>query len=369
MNMDFIDLKSQYKSLREPINQRIQQVLDHGQYILGPEVVELEKRLAARVGAKHCIAVASGTDALLMALMALEIGPGDEVITTPFTFVATAEVIALVGATPVFVDVEHDTCNIDVRALAAAITPRTRAIMPVSLYGQPADMDDINALAAARGDITVIEDAAQSFGATYRGQQSCHLSRIGCTSFFPSKPLGCYGDGGAIFTDDDALAKASVEIRVHGQSDRYYHTRIGIGGRMDTIQCAVLLAKLDRFESEVSRRILLGARYAERIAASGARAGLVTVRDDRTSVWAQYTVRVDDRDGVQQRMKAAGIPTAVHYPRPLHQQPAYAPYAPGMSFPVSESLAAHVISLPMSADLTEDQQDQVVTALAAATRR
>lgn len=366
--MDFIDLKSQYRALRDPINARIQQVLDHGQYILGPEVTELEQRLAARVGARHCITVASGTDALLIALMAQGIGPGDEVITTPFTFVSTVEVIALVGATPVFVDIEPDTCNIDVSKVAAAITPRTRAIMPVSLYGQAADMDELNALAASHGGISVIEDAAQSFGAMYRGRHSGNLSHIGCTSFFPSKPLGCYGDGGAIFTNDDEVAKACSEIRVHGQSARYIHTRVGIGGRMDTIQCAILLAKLDRFDQDVSRRIVLGARYAEMIQASGARAGLVAVRPDRTSVWAQYTVIVGGRDQVQEKMKAAGIPTAVHYPRSLHQQPAYAHYAPGKVFPVSESLAARVMSLPMSPDLTEAQQGEVVEALVAATR-
>jgi UDP-2-acetamido-2-deoxy-ribo-hexuluronate aminotransferase len=366
--MDFIDLKSQYRALRDPINARIQRVLDHGQYILGPEVAELEQRLAARTGAKHCITVASGTEALLIALMAQGIGPGDEVITTPFTFVATVEVIALVGAKAVFVDVEADTCNLDVRKVEAAITPRTRAIIPVSLYGQPADMDELNALAARHDRISVIEDAAQSFGATYRGRQSGHLSHIGCTSFFPSKPLGCYGDGGAIFTDDDAVAQACTEIRVHGQSGRYYHTRVGVGGRMDTIQCAVLLAKLDRFDHEVSRRIELGARYAQLIEAASARCALIVVRPDRTSVWAQYTVLVGGRDKIQEKLKQAGIPTAVHYPRPLHQQPAYAHYAPGQIFAVSESLAARVISLPMSAELTDEQQQQVVQALAEATR-
>jgi UDP-2-acetamido-2-deoxy-ribo-hexuluronate aminotransferase len=366
--MDFIDLKSQYKSLREPINAAIQRVLDHGQYILGPEVREFERQLAAFVGVKHCISVASGTEALLIALMAEGIGPGDEVITTPFTFVATAEVIALVGAKPVFVDVEADTCNIDVRTIEAAITPRTRAIMPVSLYGQCADMEEINALAARRGKLSVIEDAAQSFGAQYRGRRSGGLSRLGCTSFFPSKPLGCYGDGGAIFTDDDALAGACVEIRVHGQSARYHHTRIGVGGRMDTLQCAVLLAKLPRFHWELQQRTLLAARYAERIATSGARAGLVTVRNDRSSVWAQFTVTVDDRDAVQQRLQAAGVPTAVHYPKPLHQQPAYAALCDGHSFPVSEALASRVLSLPMSADLSEADMDRVVSALAVATR-
>jgi len=365
--MDFIDLKSQYRALRSDINERIQAVLDHGQYILGPEVREFEQRLAAYTASSHCISVASGTDALMIALMALGIGPGDEVVTSPFTFVATAEVIALVGAKPVFVDVEPDTANMDTALLDAAITDRTRAIMPVSLYGQPADMDEISAIAARRGNIAVIEDAAQSFGATYLGRKSCALSTIGCTSFFPSKPLGCYGDGGAIFTDDDALATACSEIRVHGQSARYHHTRIGIGGRMDTLQCAILLAKLARFDWEVARRIELGERYGDAIRASGAKVGLLTVRPDRTSVWAQYTVLVNDRDGVQERMRQAGIPTAVHYPKPLHQQPAYQKLCDPKPMPVSEALARQVISLPMSADLSDEQVGEVVAALAKAT--
>ncbi len=365
--MDFIDLKSQYRALRGDINARIQAVLDHGQYIMGPEVPEFEKRLASLVSSAHCISVASGTEALLIALMALDIGPGDEVITSPFTFVATAEVIALVGAKPVFVDVEHDTANMDASLLDAAITSRTKAIMPVSLYGQPADMDEINTIAARRGNIPVIEDAAQSFGATYKGRWSGALSALGCTSFFPSKPLGCYGDGGAIFTDDDALALACSEIRLHGQSGRYYHTRIGVGGRMDTLQCAILLAKLARFDWEVARRIELGTRYAEAIRASGAKAGLLTVRPDRTSVWAQYTVLVDNRDAVQANMKQQGIPTAVHYPRPLHRQPAYEKLCDPKPMPVSDSLASRVISLPMSADLSDDQLKSVAAALARAT--
>jgi UDP-2-acetamido-2-deoxy-ribo-hexuluronate aminotransferase len=366
--MDFIDLKSQYRALKPEINARIQAVLDHGQYILGPEVTEFEQQLAAWTGAKHCVTAASGTDALLMALMALDIGPGDEVITSPFTFVATAEVIALVGAKPVFVDIEPDTCNIDASLVEAAITPRTKAIMPVSLYGQAADMDAINAIAARHPGITVVEDAAQSFGATYHGRKSGALSRIGCTSFFPSKPLGCYGDGGALFTDDAGLAKTFTEIRVHGQSARYYHTRIGIGGRMDTIQCAILLAKLPRFDWEVARRIQLGAMYAERIRASGAPVGLITVRPGRQSVWAQYTVFVDDRDGVQERMKQAGVPTAVHYPRPLNRQPAYQKLVDPKPLPVSDALSERVMSLPMSADLTEATMDEVVAALAKAVR-
>ncbi|MBY0237350.1 MAG: DegT/DnrJ/EryC1/StrS family aminotransferase, partial [Burkholderiaceae bacterium] len=253
--MPFIDLKAQYQALKPSIDARIQKVLDHGQYIMGPEVKELEEKLAAYVGAKHCITVSSGTEALLIALMALDLQPGDEVITTPFTFAATAEVIVLLGGVPVFVDIQADTCNIDPQLIEAAITPKTRAIMPVSLYGQVCDMDEINAIAARHGNIPVIEDAAQSFGATYKGRKSCGLSTFGATSFFPSKPLGCYGDGGALFTNDDVLAQAAREIRVHGQSARYTHTRLGVGGRMDTLQCAVVLGKLERFDWEVEQRL------------------------------------------------------------------------------------------------------------------
>jgi UDP-2-acetamido-2-deoxy-ribo-hexuluronate aminotransferase len=357
--MDFIDLKSQYAALREDMNARIQRVLDHGQYILGPEVKELEERLAARTGAKHCVAVASGTEALLIALMALGVKPGDEVVTTPFTFAATAEMIVLIGAKPVFVDVEEDTANIDVLKLQAAITPRTRAIMPVSLYGQPADMDEINRI-AAQYKLPVIEDAAQSFGATYKGRESCNLSTIGCTSFFPSKPLGCYGDGGAIFTSDDELGKAMREIRVHGQEGRYRHTRVGVGGRMDSIQCAVVLAKLERFDWEVRQRIEIGAHYDALLAPS---VTTMKVRPDRTSVYAQYTVRVAERARFEQGLKAHGIPSAVHYPLSLHQQPAYAAGYADQSFPVSEALAREVISLPMHADLDEATQQRIVAAV------
>ncbi len=355
--MDFIDLKAQYRALREPVNARIQRVLDHGQYIMGPEVKEMEERLAAFTGAKHCISVASGTEALLIALMALGVKPGDEVVTTPFTFAATAEMIVLLGAKPVFVDVEEDNANIDVAKLEAAITPRTRAIMPVSLYGQPADMDEINAI-AARHRLPVIEDAAQSFGAEYKGRKSCNLSTIGCTSFFPSKPLGCYGDGGALFTGDDALAQAMREIRVHGQSARYRHTRVGVGGRMDTLQCAVVLAKLERFEWEIRQRIAIGSHYEALLA--GAPVRTMKVRPDRTSAYAQYTIRAADRDALAAKLKAAGIPTAVHYPLSLHQQPAYAAGWEGRSFPVSERLAREVLSLPMHADLDEATQQRIV---------
>ena len=362
----FIDLKAQYSALKVAIDTRIQRVLDHGQYIMGPEVRELEQRLEAYTGVAHCVTVASGTEALLISLMALDIGPGDEVITSPFTFVATAEVIALLGATPVFVDVEADTGNIDARLIEAAVTPRTRAILPVSLYGQPADMDEITAIAARHGGLPVIEDAAQSFGASYKGHKSCNLSTIGCTSFFPSKPLGCYGDGGAIFTNDNGLAQAMREIRVHGQQRRYHHTRIGVGGRMDTLQCAVVLAKLERFEWEVARREALGQRYAALL--NGGIAS-VAVRPDRSCVFAQYTVLAGDRDRVQRELAEAGIPTAVHYPTPLHQQPAFANRCRIQGrLDNAEFLAKRVMSLPMSADLDEVQQTAVVAALMNALR-
>ncbi|HUQ26119.1 MAG TPA: DegT/DnrJ/EryC1/StrS family aminotransferase [Burkholderiales bacterium] len=356
--MEFTDLKAQYRAIKADVDARIQRVLEHGQYILGPEIAELEQKLAAYTGSRHCVTVSSGTEALLIALMALDIKPGDEVITTPFTFIATAEMIVLLGAKPVFVDVEEDTANIDARLIEAAITPRTRVIMPVSLYGQTADMDEINAL-AARHRVTVIEDAAQSFGATYKGRRSCNLSAIGATSFFPSKPLGCYGDGGALFTNDDAQAKTMREIRHHGQSGRYNHTRIGVGGRMDTIQCAVLLAKLPRLDWEVERRIALGRRYDSLLA----RFRPIGVKPDRTSVYGQYTIRSAERSRIQEALKAKGIPTAVHYPLSLHQQPAYASGYRGLSFPMAEKLAREVMSLPMSADLKESDQDLVVAAL------
>ncbi len=359
--IEFTDLKTQYAALREPIAARIQKVLDHGQYIMGPEVKELEERLAELTGAKHCITVASGTEALLISLLAIDLKPGDEVITTPFTFAATAEVIVLLGGKPVFVDIEPDTCNIDASLIEAKITNRTRAIMPVSLYGQVADMDEINAIAARHGNLPVIEDAAQSFGASYKGRKSCNLSTFGCASFFPSKPLGCYGDGGAIFTNDDAFAKASREIRVHGQSARYTHTRVGVGGRMDTLQCAIVLAKLERFEWELRRRREIGVRYHELFGPNGVQ--LLQVRPDRDCVWGQYTVLVDERTRVQAGLAEQGIPSAVHYPKPLHLQPAYAAACCPDCCPHSVRAASRVLSLPMSADLDAEQQDRVVAAL------
>jgi UDP-2-acetamido-2-deoxy-ribo-hexuluronate aminotransferase len=365
--MDFIDLKTQYRRIKPAMDERMAKVLAHGQYILGPEVAELETALARYVGTKHCVAAASGTDTLLIALMALGIGPGDEVITVPFTFIATGEMIALIGATPVFVDIDPRTWNLDPARLEAAITPRTRAIMPVSLYGQCADHAAMNAIAERHG-LPVIEDAAQSFGATQNGRRSCALSQIGSTSFFPSKPLGAYGDGGALFTDDDALAKLMREIRVHGQDRRYHHPRLGINGRLDTLQAAVVLAKLEVFDDEVAARGRIGARYGELIreAFAGDEDRVVTpwLAPGNTSVYAQYTVEVDDRDGVEARMKAQGIPTAVHYPMPLHLQPVFAALGQGEgSFPVSERAARRVISLPMHPYLAEEQQRRVVTAL------
>lgn len=362
--MQFIDLKSQYAALKADINARMQAVLDHGQYIMGPEVAELEAALAARVGVPHCITVASGTEALLIALMALNLQPGDEVITTPFTFAATAEVIVLLGGVPVFVDVEPDTALIDASQIEAAITARTRAIMPVSLYGQMADTSAIQAVADRHG-LPVIEDAAQSFGATFMQadgtiQHSGGASTLGCTSFFPSKPLGCYGDGGAIFTADAALAQACREIRVHGQSARYTHTRVGVGGRMDTLQCAVVLAKLSRFDWELHRRAALGARYDAAFDAAGVQR--IQTRAGRRNVHGQYTVMVEGREAVQAQLQAAGIPTAVHYPKPMNQQPAYARFATQPT-PVADVLAQRVMSLPMSPDLSEADQDRVIAAV------
>lgn len=358
--MQFIDLQAQYRQLKEQIDAGIQRVLDHGRYILGPEVGEVESRLAAYVGTKHCVGVSSGTDALLVALMALDIGAGDEVITTPFTFIATGEMIALLGAKPIFVDIDPRTYNIDSTLIEAAITSKTRAIMPVSLYGQCAEMDTINDIAVRHG-LPVIEDGAQSFGATYKGRRSCALSTIGCTSFFPSKPLGCYGDGGACFTDDATLAARMRQIAAHGQERRYHHPRIGINGRLDTIQAAVLLAKLDVFPQEVEARTRIGLRYTDLLAN---RVQTPYIEPHNTSVYAQYTIQVDDRDTFASRLNDAGIPTAVHYPVPLTCQPALEDvYA---EVPAADAASARVLSLPMSPWLTMDDQNAVIENLSAA---
>jgi UDP-2-acetamido-2-deoxy-ribo-hexuluronate aminotransferase len=359
----FADLQAQYAGLKTEIDTAIARVLTHGRFILGPEVEEMERLLSGYAGAAHCISVASGTEALLMSLMAADIGHGDEVIIPAFTFAATAEVVALVGATPVLVDVEPDTCNIDASLIEAALTERTRAIIPVSLYGQPADMAEINAVAERHG-LLVIEDAAQSFGADYHNRKSCALSAIGCTSFFPSKPLGCYGDGGAIFTDDGDLAEVLRQIRIHGQDGRYHHVRVGLGGRMDTLQCAVVLAKLGRFEWEVEQRIEIGKRYNRLFDERSIER--VMQRDDRTSVFAQYTIFVDDRPKIQARLAAEGIPTAIHYPAPLSDQPAYRQISVFGDLPNSDRAAQRVLSLPMHAYLDQETQEKVAHAVARA---
>lgn len=357
--MEFIDLKSQYHDLKDKIDAGIQRVLAHGQYILGPEVSELEEKLAAFVGAKYCISVANGTDALQIAQMALGIGPGDEVITPGFTYIATAETVALLGAKPVYVDVCPRTYNLDPAQLEAAITPRTKAIIPVSLYGQCADFDAINAIAARHG-IPVIEDAAQSFGATYKGQRSCNLTTIACTSFFPSKPLGCYGDGGAIFTNDDELAKVMRQIARHGQDRRYHHIRVGINSRLDTLQAAILMPKLTVLDEEMALRQQVAERYNTMLN----QAGITTtpyIEPRNTSAWAQYTVQVPERNQVQSRLQAAGIPTAVHYPIPLNQQPAVAD--PHAQLPVGDVTAQKVLSLPMHPGLDTTTQERITSAL------
>ena len=360
MAIQFVDLALQYAALKEPIALRMQAVLDHGRYIMGPEVEELEIRLAQFTGATYCITCSSGTEALLISLMAMGIGPGDEVITTPFTFVATAEMIVLLGARPVLVDIQAGSFNLDPAGIEAAITPRTRAILPVSLFGQTADMDEINAM-ASKYRLAVVEDAAQSLGARYKGRQSGNLSTIGCTSFFPSKPLGCYGDGGAIFTSDAALATAMREIRAHGQEKRYFHTRIGVGGRMDTLQCAVVLAKMERFDWEIAQRESLGDRYSRLLSDCGVVTPVIAV--NRTSVYAQYTIRTPQRDALGSALKRLGVPTAVHYPFSIHRQPAYAGIHDGGNFPVADRASSEVISLPMYPDMDEATQDRIVSAV------
>ena len=367
--MEFCDLKSQYQRLKADIDAGIQRVLDHGQYILGPEVAELEEKLATFVGAKYCISVANGTDALQIAQMALGIGPGDEVITPGFTYIATAETVALLGAKPVYVDIDPRTYNLDPALLEAAITRRTKAIIPVSLYGQCADMDAINAIAAKHG-IPVIEDGAQSFGATYKGRKSCNLSTIACASFFPSKPLGCYGDGGAIFTSDEELAKVLRQIARHGQDRRYHHIRVGVNSRLDTLQAAILLPKLAIFEEEIALRQHVAARYADAFCGSGALAAnapasitLPYIEPYNTCVYAQYTIRVQDRAAVQERLTAAGIPTAVHYPIPLNKQPAVSDASAHL--PVGDEVAGQVISLPMGPYLNFTDQRLIAEILCA----
>jgi UDP-2-acetamido-2-deoxy-ribo-hexuluronate aminotransferase len=356
--MEFIDLKSQYQRLKAEIDAGIQRVLDHGQYILGPEVAQLEERLVAYTGAKYCITVANGTDALQIALMALGVGPGDEVITPGFTYIATAETVALLRAKPVYVDIDERTYNLDPNLLEAAVTPRTKAIIPVSLYGQCADYDAINAIAGKHG-IPVIEDAAQSFGASYKGRKSCNLTSIACTSFFPSKPLGCYGDGGAIFTSDDELAKVMRQIARHGQDRRYHHVRVGVNSRLDTIQAAVLLPKLAVFDEEMAQRQMVAMHYRGQFESVGIAAP--HIENHNVSAWAQYTIRVPRREELQKRLSAFGVPTAVHYPIPLNKQPAVEDA--DVSLPVGDAVAQEVMSLPMSPYLPASDAYAVVRAL------
>lgn len=355
----FIDLAAQQARIKDQIDAGIQRVLAHGKYILGPEVTELEERLADFTGAKYCISCANGTDALQIAQMALGIGPGDEVITPGFTYIATAETVALLGAKPVYVDIDWRTYNLDPALLEAAITPRTKAIIPVSLYGQCADMDAINAIAEKHG-ISVIEDAAQSFGATNKGRKSGNLSTIATTSFFPSKPLGCYGDGGAIFTSDEELATVVRQIARHGQDRRYHHLRIGVNSRLDTLQAAILLPKLDIFDDELTKRQRVAERYTQQINETG----ITTtphVEQYNTSAWAQYTIRVEHREDVQTAFKEAGVPTAVHYPIPLNQQPAVVDDKAHV--PIGDKISQEVMGLPMHPYLSRKDQDQIVEIL------
>ena len=357
--MQFIDLKSQYQALKSSIDARIQAVLNHGQFIMGPEVQEVEEKLAAYVGVKHCVTVSSGTTALQLALMALGIKAGDEVITTPFSFFATVETIVLLGAKPVFVDIDPKTYNLDPSLLESAITDKTKAIMPVGLYGQCADFTRINAVAAAHG-IPVIEDGAQSFGGTHHGKRSCGLSLIGCTSFFPSKPLGCYGDGGACFTDDDKIARTLRLLVNHGQEGRYNHVAIGINGRFDSIQAAVILGKLEIFDKEIEQRQQVALWYAE-LLKDAVQTPLVT--SDNISAFAQYTIEAPGREQLAAKLKEKGIPTAVHYPKPLHQQPATIEPGVTLNFPHTEQACQSVLSLPFHPYMARESVVEVAEAI------
>lgn len=366
MKIDFAKLQHQYQLYKSEIDTAIQAVLNKSNYIMGEECDLLERELEAFTEAKHAIVCSSGTDALLLAMMAFDIQPGDEIITTPFTFIATAETIALMKATPVFVDIQEDTYNIDPGKIEAAITPKTKAIMPVSLYGQPPDLDEIKAI-ADKHKLKVIIDGAQSFGATYKSKTDSALGDISCTSFFPAKPLGCYGDGGAVFTNDDALAEKMRMLRVHGQGQRYHHKYIGIGGRLDTLQAAVLLAKLPHYRKEIGLRQQVAQSYNNKLPKNMG-LHLPCIKPDRTSVWAQYTLSVQHRSALQERLQKAGIPTAIHYPKPLHLQECfgYLNYNVG-DFPNAEKAAIEVISLPMNPFLIESEVDFIAGNLSAQT--
>ena len=360
MNIDFANLGLAYQEHKEAIDKAMAEVVNTSSFIMGPAVNELENKLSDFIGAKHSISCSSGTDALLLAMMAMDIQPGDEIITTPFTFIATAETIAFLKAKPVFVDIEETTYNIDPSKIEAAITHKTKAIVPVSLYGQTADMEEINAI-SKKHNLLVIEDAAQSFGATYKGKQSCNVSDMACTSFFPAKPLGCFGDGGAVFTNNDVLAEKMKSLRLHGQTKRYYHRYVGMGGRLDTLQAAVLNAKLDHYDHDVLRRQKVANAYTKSL---NKHVTTPTIKNDRTSVWAQYSIRVKQRDRIQQELKSMGIPTAVHYPMPLHLQECFK-YLGGKQgdFPIAEIVSNEIMSLPMNPYLTEEEIDYITTNL------
>ena len=358
--MKFIDLETQYQRIKIDIDAGIQRVLNHGQYILGPEVNQLEEKLAEYTGAKYCITVANGTDALQIALMVLGIGPGDEVITPGFTYIATAETVALLGAKPVFIDITPDTYNLNPILLEEVINTNTKAIIAVSLYGQCADFDKINAIAAKHG-IPVIEDAAQSFGAAYKGRKSCNLTTIACASFFPTKPLGCYGDGGAIFTNDASLAESARQIARHGQDRRYHHVRVGVNSRLDTLQAAVLIAKLIIFDDELIMRQHIAKNYEKLLKNEGI-TSTPYIEQYNTSVYAQYTIRIANRTEIQKKLAEAGIPTFVHYPIPLNKQPAMAEHRKILA--IGDALAEQVLSLPMSAYLKDEDQSKICQLIA-----
>ena len=358
--MQFIDLKQQYQLIKQDVLNEINQVLDSGQYIMGDKVPQLENILADYTGSEHCIGVCDGTKALLIALMALDIKAGDEVIIPAFTFIATASMVALLGAVPVFVDVDEKTYNLDPSKLEAAITTKTKVIIPVSLYGQCADFALINSI-AAKHNLVVIEDGAQSFGATYHGNKSCNLTTVATTSFFPSKPLGCYGDGGAILTNNAELATKMRWIRVHGQDRRYHHALLGINGRLDTLQAAVLLAKMRIFPQEVSLRSQVAQRYDQLLHGSNCITPFIAAGN--TSVYAQYTLMVENRAAFIQHLNANGIPTAIHYPIPLHQQPIFSQHYTGQDLAVAEKIAARVVSLPMHPYLDPATQEKIVASV------
>ncbi len=355
MQIDFAKLQYQYQLYKTEIDEAMHQVLDKSNYIMGNEVQELETNLQNFTKAKHAITCSSGTDALLLAMMALDIQPDDEIITTPFTFIATAETIAFLKAKPVFVDIDEKTYNIDPSKIEEKITKKTKAIMPVSLYGQPADMDAIQAI-ADKHNLKVIIDGAQSFGSTFKGKRDSNLGDISTTSFFPAKPLGCFGDGGAVFTNSDVLAEKIKMLRVHGQNKRYHHKYIGMGGRMDTLQCAIVNVKLKYYKKDLALRQEVASKYSEQLADSSEQLVLPYVDTGCTSVWAQYSVRVKNRDDVQAKLKEQGIPTAVHYPMPLHLQEcfAYLGYKKG-EFPIAEQVSNEIMSLPMNPYLKDEE--------------